>query len=105
MLMPGSSIRRHFGAGSRFLSIEAAEAQDRYPRVYGEGLVAEMAAAALPRYWPTPLLTPMCQTLAACACLLSQEPLEQCVLALHQYAGLEDHAPRINGMLSLEVCM
>ncbi|KAK9838201.1 hypothetical protein WJX81_008546 [Elliptochloris bilobata] len=36
-----------------------------YPRVYGEGLVAELASAALPRYWPTPLLTPMYQTLAA----------------------------------------
>ena len=47
---------------------EAAKARTRYPRVYGEGLVAEVATAALPRFWPTPLLTPMGQTLAACAC-------------------------------------
>ena len=65
------------GLVAGFPGTEAAEAQNRYPRVYGEGLVAEMASAALPRYWPTPLLTPMCQTLAACACLLSQEPCEQ----------------------------
>lgn len=49
--------------------------------MYGEGLVAEMATAALPRYWPMPLLTPMCQTLAACASLLGLEPCEQHVRA------------------------
>ena len=77
MLLPGLPVGRHLGLGAGNASTEAAEAENRYPRVYGEGLVAEMATAALPRYWPTPLLTPMCQTLAACACLLSQEPCEE----------------------------
>lgn len=38
----------------------------RYPRIYGEGPVAELAAVVLERYWPTPLLTPLCQTVASC---------------------------------------
>lgn len=38
----------------------------RYPRIYGEGPVAELAADVLERYWPTPLLTPLCQTVASC---------------------------------------
>jgi len=38
----------------------------RYPRIYGEGPVAELAAVTLERYWPMPLLTPLCQTVASC---------------------------------------